>query len=66
MKTEKFKLSSGYVYGSLWDGSEGAYPARKLYADTKSDLIKQVKEGLNDNSLDAGMGSKVLRVQSWK
>jgi len=58
MKTLKFK-SSGYVYGFLWGGGKGAYPARELQADTKKDLLKQANEGLN-GSLDSGMGYESL------
>jgi len=56
--TKKFK-STGLVYGRYWGGGEGSYPARKISADTKEDLIKQAIEGLN-GSLDSGMGYECL------
>ena len=58
MKTAKFE-SEGYVYGFLWGGGKGAYPARKLQADNKADLLNQANEGLN-GSLDSGMGYESL------
>lgn len=58
MKTIKFE-SEGFVYGNLWGGGEGAYPARKLQANKKADLIKQANEGLG-GSLDSGMGYESL------
>lgn len=61
MKTnEAVKFESmGFVYGSLWGGGMGAYPARKLFADTKEELLQKANEGL-DGSLDSGMGYERL------
>jgi len=58
METQKFE-STGLVYGYLWGGGEGAYPARKLEANKKEDLLKLANEGL-DGSLDSGMGYESL------
>ena len=51
--------STGLVYGKFWGGGEGSYPARKLKASTRKELIEKAKEGLN-GSLDAGMGFESL------
>jgi hypothetical protein len=55
---EKWK-SEGLVFGNYWGGGKGAYPARKLSADTKEELIEQASHGL-DGTLDAGMGYESL------
>ena len=57
---EKFSYdSTGLVFGNLWGGWKGSYPARKLHAETLEDLIKQANKGL-DGSLDSGMGFESL------
>ena len=58
--TEKFE-SRGLVLGNLWDGGSGAYPATKLKANTREELIKQANEMLADGSLDSGMGFESLK-----
>ena len=52
-------ISTGIVLGNLWGGGKGAYPATKLAADTREELIEQAKKGL-DGSLDSGMGFESL------
>lgn len=60
MKKYKIKYeSTGLVYGNFWGGGQGSYPARRLEAGTKEELLKQAKEGL-DGSLDGGMGYESL------
>lgn len=49
----------GYVYGSLWDNSEGAYSARWLEGTSLKDILEQATKGL-DGSLDSGMGFQKL------
>lgn len=57
---EKFSYdSTGLVFGVLWGGGRGSYPARQLHAETLEDLIAQANEGL-DGSLDSGMGFERL------
>ena len=58
METVKFK-STGLVLGHYWGGGSGSYPATKLTADTKEELIKKATDGL-DGSLDGGMGFESL------
>jgi hypothetical protein len=58
METIKF-TSTGLVFGNYWGGGKGAYGARPLSADTKEELLKCAKDGL-DGSLDAGMGYESL------
>jgi len=58
---EKVKYTStGLVFGNLWGGGKGAYEARKLSANTKEALLKEAEKGVEDNSLDAGMGYESL------
>jgi len=57
-ETVRFR-SCGLVLGILWGGGMGAYPATKLNAETKEDLIEQANKGL-DGSLDSGMGFESL------
>jgi len=58
---KKYSYSStGLVYGYLWGGGEGAYPAETIEADTKEELLKVANEKLNDGSLDSGMGYESL------
>jgi hypothetical protein len=57
-ETVKYR-SSGLVFGNYWGGGRGSYPAVKLSADTKEELIKKATEGL-DGSLDSGMGYESL------
>lgn len=59
--TQTYKYhASGLVYGKLWGGGYGSYPAIKLEADTREDLKKQIETALKDGSLDAGMGYEQL------
>ena len=51
--------SKGLVFGRLWGGAKGSYPARQLHAETLEDLVKQAIDGLN-GSLDSGMGYERL------
>lgn len=48
-------ISSGFVYGKYWGGGAGAYPAKKLQATTKKELLDKANDGLS-GSLDSGMG----------
>jgi hypothetical protein len=57
-ETVKYR-STGLVFGNFWGGGRGTYPAVKLSADTKEELIKKATEGL-DGSLDSGMGYESL------
>ena len=59
METVKFK-SEGIVLGYLWGGGKGAYPAHKLSADTKEEILNKANSALFDGSLDSGMGYESL------
>lgn len=52
--------STGFVLGNLWGGGEGSYPATKLTASTKEEIIKQANELLKTRGLDSGMGYESL------
>jgi len=58
-KSVKFS-SVGVVYGQLWGGGEGTYTSVKLYGDTKEELIENAKKGIENGSLDSGMGYQKL------
>ena len=55
METIQFK-SKGIVLGNFWGGGKGAYPAIKLSADTKEEILNKANTALSDGSLDSGMG----------
>jgi len=61
MKTTIKYKSTGLVYGKYWGGGEGSYPAEKLEADTKEDLLKKANEDLKSGALDSGMGYEDLK-----
>ncbi len=48
--------AKGMVLGHLWGGGIGAYTAEKLYADTKKEIKKEINKGIENGSLDSGMG----------
>jgi len=52
--------STGFVYGNLWGGGRGAYPAEKLEAKTLKELLKEASKGLKEGWLDSGMGYESL------
>jgi hypothetical protein len=53
--------AKGLVYGFLWSSQLGAYPTKKLVANTREELLKLAGEKLNDGSLDSGMGYESLK-----
>lgn len=58
---KKTYSSTGFVYGKLWGGGEGAYPAVELRDYTSfSKLLKDARLRLSDGSLDSGMGYEKL------
>jgi hypothetical protein len=59
MKTQTFN-ATGTVLGRNWGGGNGAYPARKISAETKQELMDKANEMLSDGSLDSGMGFEKL------
>ena len=58
MKTYKL---SGIVYGKLWGGGYGAYPAEKLNSNDRETIIKEAKKLLRSGGLDSGMGFEYLK-----
>jgi hypothetical protein len=52
--------AKGYVYGHLWGGEEGIYPSEVLYGDDIDKLKDEIKEKIEDGSLDSGMGYQKL------
>lgn len=54
-------LAKGHVLGTLWGGGKGAYPTEVLQGKTLKEIVKSVKQGLKDGSLDSGMGFESLQ-----
>lgn len=50
----------GFVLGNSWGGGEGAYPAEELIADTLPGIESKIEAGVDDGSLDSGMGFEKL------
>ena len=59
-KEQRFE-ATGFVLGFLYLGDLGAYPARKIKADTKEELLNKATDMLADGSLDSGMGFESLK-----
>jgi hypothetical protein len=60
IKTKKHYTSHGLVYGNYWGGGKGAYSATRLTGETREEIIEKSKKGLEDGSLDSGMGYESL------
>jgi len=61
LKIKKTYSSSGIVYGKLWGGGKGTYPAQNLGPhNSKEELLEEAKKLLYDNLLDDGMGFEQL------
>lgn len=52
--------ATGHVFGRLWGGGIGAYPARMVKGENREEVKKTLLEMLNDGSLDSGMGFQEL------
>ena len=52
--------STGYVYGKLWGGGEGSYPAFPLSNISRIELIAEAIKGVKEGWLDSGMGYECL------
>ena len=52
--------ATGMVWGNLWGGGQGGYPAETLESDTREELIGLIDAGLLDGTLDSGMGYESL------
>jgi len=52
--------STGLVFGNFWGGGKGGFKAEPLRANTKEELLIQAQKGIEDGSLDSGMGYESL------
>lgn len=59
-KKQRFE-ATGFVLGFLYLGDMGAYPARKIKADTRKEILEKATDMLNDKTLDSGMGFESLK-----
>ena len=50
----------GFVYGNLWGGGKGAYPAEVITSDNRQDINQEIKSGISSGWLDSGMGYESL------
>lgn len=62
MSDQMFTYSArGYVFGTTWDYSEGAYPARDYNDYTDEDELKAaIKKDFESGALDSGFGFQHL------
>ena len=60
MKKKKQYNVTGYVLGYLWGGGEGAYPSKEFKVNTKKDILIKLRDGIENGSLDSGMGYESL------
>lgn len=59
-KKQRF-IGSGFVLGFDWSNNQGGYPARKIKAETKKELLEKATDMLSDGSLDSGFGFQSLK-----
>ena len=55
-KTTKRYSTIGYVWGHCWGGGEVGYTAKQLKANDMKSIKEQAIEGIENKSLDTGMG----------
>lgn len=53
-------IAQGVVYGNYWGGGSGTYSSKIIYANSSEDLNLQIHKGIEDGSLDWGMGYERL------
>lgn len=51
----------GVVYGDLWGGGSGVYPARKVVGPTREVVVESINRELRSGGLDSGFGYKSLK-----
>lgn len=52
--------ATGIVLGNLWGSGIGSYPTCEIRATNRASLIQQIENGIEDGSLDSGMGFESL------
>ena len=60
MKITKYYKIAGFVYGNYWGGGKGAYKSESYEGDNLDKLMIEIKDALEDGSLDGGMGYESL------
>ena len=60
MEIKKNYKINGFVYGNYWGGGKGAYKSQSYKGDDLNKLMEEIKEDLEDGSLDGGMGYESL------
>lgn len=58
--TKTYYKAKGLVYGCLWDNSMGSYPSKEVYSENFDELKEMIMSGIDDGSLDSGMGYQQL------
>lgn len=52
--------AKGYVFGNLWGGGKGYYPANTYSNSSLAQLKKEIKKDFKSGALDSGMGYESL------
>jgi len=60
MKKQIRYEAKGIVWGNCWGGGQCGYGSKTVKADTQKQLDKKINKGIEDRSLDAGMGFESL------
>lgn len=53
-------IAQGCLLLNLWGGGQGTYPSRKIEGDTLEQVEQEIKQGIEDGSLDSGMGCESI------
>lgn len=56
MKEKIEFIAKGLVYGNTWGGGKCGYQSKELKANTREELLQQATKGIENGSLDSGMG----------
>ena len=52
--------ATGIVLGNCWGGGVCGYAANEIRATNRASLVQQIENGIEDGSLDSGMGYESL------
>jgi hypothetical protein len=58
---KKEYIAEGIVYGKTWGGGFGAYPASRITAKSKAEILSKAGQDLKSGALDSGMGFEFLK-----
>ena len=52
--------AKGAVWGACWGGGECGYASEEVVANSYDELVKKIRDGIENGSLDSGMGFESL------